>query len=82
MKAAFDASILYMLTKALPFDKAPECKSSMEAPPEDPPKERPRSAILRRAATSDGFTSVSDTSLPHFFGVHPENNGSIIFAVI
>lgn len=60
-----------MLTKALPFDKAPECKSRMEAPPEEPPRARPRSAMLRRAATSDGFTNISDTILPHFLGVQP-----------
>lgn len=65
------SSNLKILTKALPCDRAPECKSRIEAPPVEPPIDSPLFAMLSNAATSDGFTSVSNTTLPHFLGVQP-----------
>ncbi|MPC43800.1 hypothetical protein E2C01_037452 [Portunus trituberculatus] len=38
----------------------------MDAPPEDPPKARPRSAILRRAATSPDVCTNGGTFIPRW----------------
>lgn len=71
LKTFLTASSLYILMNALPWESAPEWRSRMEAPPADPPSARPRWAMLRRANASDGFTTLSHTTRPHFLGVHP-----------
>lgn len=64
---------LYILTKARPWDSAPECRSIIDAPPDDPPSANPPLAIVNRCSTSSSVTNESLTKRPQLFGTQAGN---------
>lgn len=65
--------VLYRLMKWSPLERAPLCKSMMEAPPLEPPLTRPFLASLSKALASLESISPSFTARPHFAGKHSAN---------
>lgn len=67
----FPFSVMYILMNVRPTERAPECKSSIDAPPREPPRFRPRLAISSIACASDEDMMLSEMRRPHFSGAHP-----------
>lgn len=60
-----------MLIKDVPWDKAPEWRSKIDAPPSEPPKANPFFAIPNNVFASKEETNLSVTNRPHFSGAQP-----------
>ena len=54
------------------FERAPLCKSRIDAPPLPPPFAKPFLARASKESDSWSLTTLSNTARPHFVGTQPE----------
>ena len=54
------------------FERAPLCKSRIDAPPLPPPFAKPFFARASKESDSWSLTTLSNTARPHFVGTQPK----------